>query len=235
MSHYKSTRVDMSHGTMSHVRNKGWLPCEMAESCVKVKISDSSCESWGKSEKWIGPSYVMTANLTVLESQSLASPNLESALWTQPTSPLSLSTLHSLVSPCVLFLLSLPQNPCLLTSWTHILPCSAQILVPTAPTLMLSSQGPARPWHWGGSPEGCRWWCMMQVQSWHHKGFLQTIEQVKMKGRAWGYLSRHVQFSFLFFTLFITCTFTVGHITDALLLLHMTHYESSLRSVTYDS
>ena len=23
MSHYESTRVDMSHGTMSHVRNKG--------------------------------------------------------------------------------------------------------------------------------------------------------------------------------------------------------------------
>ena len=29
---------------------------------------------------------------------------------------------------------------------------------------------------------------------------------------------------FFFFTLFITCTFTVGHMTDNLLLSHMTHH-----------
>ena len=50
-----------------------------------------------------------------------------------------------------------------------------------------------------------------------------------------GIVSRHVQFSFNFPTLFITCTFTVGHMTDALLLLHMTHYESLLRSMTHNS
>ena len=49
-----------------------------------------------------------------------------------------------------------------------------------------------------------------------------------------GIVSQHVQFSFLF-TLFITCTFIVSHMTDALSLLHMTHYESLLRLMTHDS
>ena len=46
----------------------------------------------------------------------------------------------------------------------------------------------------------------------------------------------HNTYDFLFFfTLFITCTFIVGHMTDRLLLLHMAHYESLLRLMTHDS
>ena len=44
------------------------------------------------------------------------------------------------------------------------------------------------------------------------------------------------KYHFLFtFTLFITCTFIVGHMTDTLLFSHMTHYESLLGSMTRNS
>ena len=60
MSHYESTRVDMSHGTMSHMRNKGWLPCEWLSHVRKWKEATPPVSHVGNQGKWIGPSYVMT-------------------------------------------------------------------------------------------------------------------------------------------------------------------------------